>query len=186
MTKEPKKLIVKDFYIRTEKTGKHKYDHVKFFKGSIHRNNIWIEEVYHKDAKPLEEGIYNFVFTHGTTYSYISDDLVNTHINFLKNGNINNEVKRTYIKTSWFERRKMNYIIRNTELHKNPVQFFLLAITAFGIIISGLFSYLDYDLQKEKSKVEPRVEQKTILRETKLIYRENPKQLYKDSVNKKN
>lgn len=143
------------FYIRIgEKDINGIYPHIPFFKGRLFDKNIWVDEMCEisnletrtdinqndkdKMKKYNTSSIINFNWIIGETYSVISGGVVNTHIDWVKRGEIVDGSVRTYVNLTKKEIKELRRMFGYLPLYKrDPYQFWLLITTAVGVIITA-------------------------------------------------
>lgn len=176
--------MIKTFYYRDPKIINHKAKHYKAFTADIKFNNIWISEIHNEKFTPLKGMMYGFSFFKSGAYKFISEDIpLNTHIDPIIKGSVEKSY-RTFVYLTEWEHFKLRWSHKLTEFQRNKIQFILLIITALGVILSSVFSFMTYHqgkqplktikVQKIKSQPVQQVNHKT-----------TPSVFKKNSVNKK-
>lgn len=149
------------FYIRVGKKDVNGvFKHIPFFKGKIFDKNVWIDEMLINDiVKEVEEikneehrykinqyntsSIINFNWQSGNTYSVISGDLVNTHIDWFVRDKEHKYNVRTYIKLNKSELSELKEMFGELPPYKrDPFQFGLLLATGFGVLSTAVFMFI--------------------------------------------
>jgi hypothetical protein len=154
--------MLKTFYFRTDKLSNHKFKHVKVFDAEIEHANIWIPKVELKDElahfNRLSDNILNFKFERGSTYSRLSNGLVNTHIDILVSIK-DKEYVRLFVNLNDKEYKQLMFDFNLTEKQRDPIQYRTLMVASLGIVVSAvfgigtlIFSGLEYYRNESDSK----------------------------------